>query len=58
MAPKVRVDVDQLRRASRMYNNTADASKAIGIAPATFRRLCRKHNIKPRWVGLLRTEFD
>ena len=49
MAPKVRVDVDQLRRASRMYNNTVDASMALGIAPNSFTRLCRKHGVKPRW---------
>jgi len=49
MAPKVRVDVDQLRRASRMYNNTVDASMSLGIAPNSFRRLCRKHGVKPRW---------
>lgn len=49
MVAQVKVSSDQIRRVARMYNNTADASKALGIAPATFRRLCRKHNIKPRW---------
>ena len=49
MVAPVKVSSDQIRRVARMYNSTADASRALGIAPNSFRRLCRKHGVKPRW---------
>jgi hypothetical protein len=40
--------VERLRveRAARMYTSNGDASRALGIAPGSFGRLCRRYGIE------------
>ena len=41
--------IDQLKRASRMYKNNADAARALGIHPQTVSRLFKRHGISAGW---------
>ena len=38
--------LDALTRVARMYKSNSDASRALGITPQAFARLCRQHSIE------------
>lgn len=40
-----RISRDQIERAARIYVSNQDAGMALGIAPGTFGRLCRRYGI-------------
>jgi len=44
---QIKVSLESLERAARIYRNNALAGKALGIAPSSFSRLCRQNNIMP-----------
>ena len=44
MAPSI--DRERIERAARIYTCNADASLALGIAPGSFGRLCRRYGIE------------
>lgn len=37
------IDRGNLERVARLYNQNKDASRALGITPHHFARLCRSH---------------
>ena len=37
---------DRIERAARMYASNQDAGSALGIAPGSFSRLCRRYGIE------------
>lgn len=43
---KRRIPIEFLERASRTYNTSKDAARALGISPVHYSRLCRKHAIE------------
>ena len=40
---------EQVERVARMYHSVNDASRAMGITPRSFSRLCRKFDIETPW---------
>ena len=40
------VQRDRVERAARIYASNADAGLALGIAPGSFGRLCRRYGIE------------
>ena len=36
---------ERIEKAARIYHSTADAAAALGIAPSSFGRLCRRYGI-------------
>jgi hypothetical protein len=40
---------EQVERVARMYHSVNDASRAMGITPRSFSRLCRKYDIDTPW---------
>ena len=43
---KRRIPIEFLERASRIYNTSKDAARALGISEQHYARLCRKHAIE------------
>ena len=41
----VGIERERVERVARMYRTCQDASRALGIAPGSFSRLCRKFEI-------------
>ena len=41
-----RFDRDRIERAARIYASNRDAGLALGIAPSSFGRLCRRFGIE------------
>lgn len=41
---------ERIERAARMYKTNIDASKALGIIPSSFGKLCRQWNIETPWA--------
>ena len=41
-----RFDKDRIERAARIYASNQDAGLALGIAPGSFGRLCRRFGIE------------
>lgn len=39
-----------VERAARMYHQATDASRALGITPRSFSRLCRKFGVETPWT--------
>ncbi len=37
---------ERIERVARLYTTSKDASRALGIAPGSFSRLCRLYNIE------------
>lgn len=37
---------EQIERAARLYHTTRDAGKALGMAPGSFSRICRRYGIE------------
>lgn len=53
------LDRERIDRAARIYASNRDASRALGIAPSSFSRLCRRYGIETpqarrRGKGLIR----
>ncbi len=40
-----KIDKERIERAARMYASNRDAGLALGIAPGSFGRLCRRFGI-------------
>ena len=40
------IEKERIERCARIYNSNAEAARALGIAPASFGRLCRQHGIE------------
>lgn len=45
--PQVIYSREEVERAARIYRNCHQAAEALGISPASFNRLCRRHNVTP-----------
>ena len=41
-----KIKMDRIERAARIYASNEDASRALGIAPGSFSRLCRRYGIE------------
>lgn len=41
-----KIDRERIERAARIYGSNRDAGMALGIAPGSFGRLCRRYNIE------------
>ena len=37
---------ERIEKAARIYRTTGDAAAALGIAPSSFGRLCRRYGIQ------------
>ena len=40
------IDRERIERAARIYASNSDAGLALGIAPGSFGRLCRRYGIE------------
>ena len=40
------INRERVERAARLYASNSDAGLALGIAPASFGRLCRRYGIE------------
>lgn len=49
-----RIDRDRIQRAARMYSTNEAASRALGIEPRSFSRLCRRYGIETPYARRLR----
>ena len=41
-----KIERERIERAARIYATCKDASRALGIAPGSFTRLCRQYGIQ------------
>ena len=41
-----RFDKSRIERAARIYSSNKDAGLALGIAPGSFGRLCRRYGVQ------------
>ena len=41
-----KIERDRIERAARIYANNQDAGLALGIAPGSFGRLCRRYGVE------------
>jgi len=41
-----KIEPERIERAARIYASNEDASRALGIAPGSFSRLCRLYDIE------------
>ena len=48
-----KISRERIERAARIYKSSREASQALGIAPGSFSRACRKYGI-PTPVARLR----
>lgn len=46
MAIKPTISKERIERAARIYASNNDAGLALGIAPGSFGRLCRRYGIQ------------
>ena len=49
-----RTDRDRVERAARIYSTNEAASRALGIEPRSFSRLCRRSGIESPYARRLR----
>ena len=49
-----KIEPDRIVRAARIYSSNEDASAALGIAPGSFSRLCRRYGIETPYARKLR----
>jgi hypothetical protein len=56
MAPTI--DKERIIRAARIYASNHDAGIALGIAPGSFSRLCRRHGIETPTARRIRKEQE
>ena len=47
-----RISKEALERVARIYKSNKDASRAIGLHPRSFARLCREHSIVTPYMRL------
>ena len=40
-----KISRERIERAARIYKSSKDASQALGLAPGSFSRACRKYGI-------------
>ena len=48
------IERDRVERAARMYSTNEAASRALGIDPRSFSRLCRRYGIETPYARRLR----
>lgn len=48
------IDRERIQRAARMYSTNEAASRALGIEPRSFSRLCRRYGIETPYAHRLR----
>ena len=53
-----RIDRERIERAARMYSTNEDASRALGIEPRSFSRLCRRYGVETPYARRLRERRD
>ena len=41
-----KISRERIERAARIYKSSKEASRALGIAPGSFSRACRKYGIQ------------
>ena len=44
------IEKERLERVARIYKSNKDASRALGIAPGSFSRACRRYGIETPYV--------
>ena len=49
---------EQVERVARIYHNSGDASRALGITTRSFSRLCRQYGIETPWMRKRRSRSD
>ncbi len=49
-----RIDRERIERAARMYSTNEAASRALGIEPRSFSRLCRRYGVETPYARRLR----
>ena len=49
-----RIDRERIERAARMYSTNEGASRALGIEPRSFSRLCRRYGVETPYARRLR----
>ena len=47
---KTGVSQEQIERTARIFRRVEDASRALGITPRSFSRLCRKYDIETPYM--------
>ena len=52
------LDRETLERTARVYRSNRDAGIALGIAPGSFSRLCRRHGIETPQARRIRKEQE
>ena len=46
MSHRTGVSREDIERVARIYHSNKDTSKAMGITPGSFSRLCRKYGVE------------
>jgi len=49
-----RIERERIERAARMYSTNEAASRALGIEPRSFSRLCRRYGVETPYARRLR----
>jgi hypothetical protein len=49
-----KIDRARIERVARLYATSQDAGRALGIAPASFCRLCRQYGIETPYTRRMR----
>ena len=52
------IERDRIERAARIYASNRDAGLALGIAPSSFGRLCRRYGVETPKVRRQRRHSD
>ena len=52
-----KIEPERIKRAARIYASNQEASRALGIAPGSFSRLCRLYNIETPYARKRRRRF-
>ena len=53
-----RIDRERIQRAARMYSTNESASRALGIEPRSFSRLCRRYGVETPYARRLRERTE
>lgn len=53
-----RIEPERIERAARIYASNVEASKALGIAPGSFSRLCRAYGIETPYARKRRRRYE
>lgn len=49
-----RIDSERIQRAARIYSTNEAASRALGIEPRSFSRLCRRYGVETPYARRMR----